>query len=353
MTHSLHSRLLTCIPLKLITRLGLASTFAVCCLLATTRTAAGQTGEGAATGLQGLQGTSPAPAQTTPSSTPSVPNEPMSMLYPGEDFQLQPGDLISVQVFLQPDYQATVRIGQDGTAQLPFIGSVPLQGLTVHAAQTLIAERLRAGEFYRNPDVIIRVIDTVNGSVLVTGEVKAIIPVANERTLKDVLLTAGGLPPTASHTVKIVRPGLAEPIVVELGTDLAASTTANIPVHPHDIIQITRASVVYVLGAFRNQGAFPLDQASPLTLLQLAALSGGVGFEGNYSDLRLIRTIGNDRKVISVDIRKVRDGTAKDPILQANDIVFLPTNTMKGALKNLGTGGILGLVSILIAAHAY
>jgi polysaccharide export outer membrane protein len=72
--------------------------------------------------------------------------------------------------------------------------------------------------------------------------------------------------------VKIVRPGLADPIVVNLGTDLASSTAANIPVLPHDIIQITRASVVYVLGAFQRQGAVPLDQATPLTLLQLGAL---------------------------------------------------------------------------------
>ncbi len=167
------------------------------------------------------------------------------------------------------------------------------------------------------------------------------------------LLTAGGLPPNASHTVKIVRPGLAEPIVVELGTDLATSTTANIQVHPHDIIQITRASVVYVLGAFKTQGAVPLDQASPLTLLQLAALSGGINYEGQYNDLRLIRTVGNDRKVITVDIKKVREGTAKDPILQANDIVFLPTNDMKAILKSLGAGGVLGLVSVILAAHTY
>jgi polysaccharide export outer membrane protein len=153
--------------------------------------------------------------------------------------------------------------------------------------------------------------------------------------------------------VKIVRPGLKDPIVVDLGTDLAASTTANIQVHPHDIIQITRASVVYVLGAFSRQGAVPLDQASPLTLMQLAALSGGIGFEGRFDDLRLIRTVGNERKVINVDIKKVRDGKADDPILQANDIVFLPTNTMKATIKSLGVGGVLGIVSVLIAAHAY
>ena len=303
--------------------------------------------------------TAPAPAGTaapTPASTASPLTNP-SMLYPGEDFKLTPGDLISVAVFQQPDYQRTVRISADGTAELPFIGSVPLEGLSVHQAQDRIADRLRTGQFYRDPEVILQVLDTVNGSVIVTGEVHAIVPVSTERSLRDVLLTAGGLPANASHTIKIVRTGLADPIVVDLGTDLASSSAANIPVRPNDKIQISRASVVYVIGAFTRQGEVPLDQAAPLTLLQLAALSGGINFEGRYNDLRLIRTVmvngKPDRKVVDVDIKKVRDGKAVDPILQADDIVFLPTDEMKAALKSVGAGGVIGIVSILIAAHSF
>ena len=149
------------------------------------------------------------------------------------------------------------------------------------------------------------------------------------------------------------RPGMVEPIVVDLGTDLAASSTASLPIHPHDIIQISRASVVYVLGAFSHQGAVPLDQATPLTLLQVAALSGGINFEGRYADLRLIRTVGTERKVVNVDMKKVRDGRAPDPVLQANDIIFLPTDDMKAVLKGLGVGGVLGIVSLLYTIHSY
>ena len=284
-------------------------------------------------------------------STPTTPTAGESMLYPGEDFRLGTGDLITVKVFQQADYTATVRVDIDGNVLLPFIGNVNVKGLTVREAQMLIADRLRTGGYYRNPEVTIQVLDTVNGSVIVTGEIRAVVPVATERSLREVLLIAGGLPATASHTVKIVRPGLAEPIVVNLGTDLASSTAANIAVRPHDMIQITRASVVYVLGAFGHQGAVPLDQATPLTLLQLLALSGGVGFEGKYEDLRLVRTVGSERKLVDVDVKKVREGKAPDPILQANDIVFLPTNPMKAAMKNLGIGGIIGLVSLLIASR--
>jgi polysaccharide biosynthesis/export protein len=297
----------------------------------------------------GAAATSPGPTSPSPMSIAA----PQSMLYPDENFRLSPGDLISVQLFMQSDYSATVRVSQDGTVRLPLIGSVPVQGLSVAGAQAMIADRLRTGGFYKDPDVIIQVLDTVNGTVLITGEVRGQVPVTNQRSLREVLLTAGGLPATASHTVKIVRQGVPEPIVVELGPDLAASSTADVPVRPHDIIQITRASVVYVLGAFAHQGSFPLDQATPLTLLQCAALSGGINFEGKYEDLRLIRTVGTERKVIDVDIKKIRDGKASDPILQANDIVFLPTNNTKAALKSLGVGGVLGMVSLIYSLKNY
>jgi len=313
---------------------------------------------GAMAGSASAQTSATAATSATPDAaqtavTPATPMASQSMLYPGDEFRLGPGDLISLVVFLQPDYHATVRVGQDGSVLLPLIGSVHVEGLSVRAAQILIADRLRMGEFYKDPEVTIQVMDTVNSSVIITGEVRAIVPVSSSRSLREVLLVAGGLPATASHTVKIVRPGVAEPIVIELGTDLASSTTAGILVQPHDIIQISRASVVYVLGAFPRQGAVPLDQATPLTLLQLAALSGGINFEGSYADLRLIRTVGTERKVVKVDIKKVRDGRAPDPLLQANDIVFLPTNQMKAIIKSEGTGGVIGLATILLTIHTF
>lgn len=296
------------------------------------------------------------PAQATIQTAPGVSGSSLAadaMLYPSEDFRLGAGDLINVRIFLVADYSATVRVDESGNVLLPLVGTVRVGGLSVRDAQSLIAQRLREGQFYRQPQVIIQVAQTVNGTALITGEMHAEVPVTVQRTLRDVLLTAGGLPATASHTIKIVRSGQKEPIVVNLGTDLASSSTADIPVLPHDIIQITRASVVYVLGAFRTQGAVPLDQAAPLTLLQCAALSGGINFEGNYRDLRIVRTFGDERRFVNVDIKKVRAGIAPDPVLQANDIVYLPTNAMKAAGKSLGVGGILGLLSLVNTFRNY
>jgi polysaccharide export outer membrane protein len=52
-------------------------------------------------------------------------------------------------------------------------------------------------------------------------------------------------------------------------------------------------------------------------------------------------------------MKKVRDGRAPDPVLQANDIIFLPTDDMKAVLKSLGTGVVIGLATILFTIHSY
>ncbi|MDP9039992.1 MAG: polysaccharide biosynthesis/export family protein [Acidobacteriota bacterium] len=331
---------------------GLA-TILLGCLLASGTAVPAQVPGGAVTGVtpgvtSGIQ--SQAPAGTAASTNSAAPGPGISVLYPGEDFQLGPGDLINIRLFGGADYTAIVRVDSTGNVELPYIGSVPLSGLSIHAAQQLIASRLRTGGFYLDPEIIIQVIESLNSSVTVAGELRGSIPITGARRLIDVLSAAGGLPASASHTVRIVRPGNPpRTITVNLGADLTNSEAAEMLVYPRDIIQISRSGVIFVLGAFKAQGSLPLDQSMPLTLIQVAALSGGVGYEGRYEDLRLIRTFGSERRVVKVDIKKVLNGHAPDPVLQANDIVYLPTNQMKAAAKSLGVGGIIGLVSLVIS----
>lgn len=297
----------------------------------------------------GIQTQAPATAsQAASQAAPSVAST--SALYPGEDFQLGPGDLINVRLFGAPDYGATGRVDSNGNVELPYIGSVPLRGLTIHSAQQVIADRLRAGGYYLNPEITLQVLESLNSSVTIAGDVRAQVPITGARRLIDVLSAAGGLPASASHTVKIVRPGNpTKTTVVNLGADLTNSEAADMLVYPRDIIQVSRAGQIFVLGAFKTQGSLPLDQSMPLTLMQVAALSGGVGYEGRFQDLRLIRTFGAERRVVKVDIKSVLNGKSADPVLQANDIVYLPTNQLKAAAKSLGVGGVIGVVSLLIS----
>ena len=293
----------------------------------------------------------PALGASTPVDVPLPPTTDRRVLYPtGRDIHLGQGDLLTVHLYGAPDYAPPVRVSLDGSIQLPLIGAVRIEDLTIHQAENLIAERLKAAGMYRNPQVTIQLTESPSQNVTVTGELHGVIPVPGEKRLFDVLAAAGGLPPSASHTVTINRPGVSQPIVVDLGTNPMLSEQANVPVFAKDTVIVSRVGAVYLLGAFKTQGAIPIQQNSPLTLMQVAAVGGGPGFEGKYNDLRIIRSSGLDRKVVHVDIKKVINGTEPDPVLQADDIIFLPTDPMKAAIKSGGISTLMGIASILILA---
>jgi polysaccharide export outer membrane protein len=309
----------------------------------------------------------PAPGISTPINVPVViTTDPMILFPPNRDIYLGREDLISVHLYGSPEYNPTVRISQEGAVQLPLIGTIHVEGLTLHQAQDLIAQKLVSAGMYRDPQVSIQITESPNQIATVIGEIHGIVPIIGERHLYDVLSAAsggglpnvsttvvvggGGLPSTASHVITINRYGQKDPITVDLGTDPAKSALADIPIFPRDTIVVPRVGVVYVLGAFKTQGAIPLQQNAPLTLMKVAALAGGPGFEGQASDLRIIRSVGVDRQVVRVNINKVIQGKAPDPVLEPEDIVFLPTNQMKAAIKSGGLSTLLGIASILIVA---
>ncbi len=293
----------------------------------------------------------PAIGISQPVNPTVTPTTDPAILYPASrDIILAQGDLLTVQLYGTSDYAPIVRISLDGTVRLPLIGSLHVEGLTLHQAEHLIAERLTSAGMYRDPQVTIQLTEAPNQVVTLTGEMHGNIPVAGQKRLFDILSAAGGLPSTASHTITIDRPGVPQPIVVDLGTNPAKSASANIPVFPRDTIIVPRVGVVYLLGAFKTQGAIPMQQNSPLTLMQATALGGGDGFQGKLGDLRIIRTEGFDRKVVRIDLKKILKGEAPDPVLQADDIVLLPTNAMKAAIKNGGVATLIGIGSLLLYA---
>jgi polysaccharide export outer membrane protein len=302
-------------------------------------------------GIAAAQFSGPALPLSTPVNPPMTLTTDPAILFPGlREIQLSPGDLLTIHIYGMTDYVPIVRVGQNKAIDLPLVGEITVAGLTVKQAEDLIAARLVSAGMYRNPQISVQIMESPNGVATLTGEMHGVIPVFGGRRLYDVLSAGGGLTPLSSHTIVVNRPGLNKPIVVNLGTDAALSAASNIPIFPGDTIVISRVGVVYLLGDFKTQGAVPLQQNAPLTLMKAAALGGGTTFSGNYSDLRIIRTDGVTRSVVRVDIKKVMHGKTPDPVLQADDIVFLPTDWLNGAIQVGGIGALLGLATLLLYA---
>jgi polysaccharide export outer membrane protein len=290
----------------------------------------------------------PAP---TKSDSPNPPNNGLvqrapSELQPGTAIILHPGDMIGVSVYGVPDYKITSRIAGDGVVDLPLIGAVHLAGMTVEQAQREVARQLVSRQMILYPDVLISVQDSMVDIIGVMGEVNApkAIPAFAPMSLLDALSAAGGLKPDASHSISILRKGVPEPLLVVLNSNPANAPDQNVPLYPGDRVLVPRVGIVYVVGAVLHQGAYPITPDTPMTVLQAVTLSGGAGFQASVGSARIIRTTGATRREIPVNLAKITDGKAPDPILQSDDIVLVPTSAIKAAIKGGGVGIAIGLL---------
>lgn len=293
----------------------------------------------------------PAPTRSdspNPDNKGLVQRAPTNM-EPGRAIELNPGDLISVSVYGVQDYRVKVRIAGNGVVDLPLIGGVPVAGLTVEQAQQEVARRLVERQMILAPDVLIQVEDSMVDVITVTGEVlnPRAIPAFAPMSLMDAIGATGGLKPEASHNLTILRKGATEPLLVILSSNPAQAIQQNVPLYPGDRVLVPRMGVVYVVGAVTHAGAFPISPNTPMTAFQAVTLSGGPGFQASLSYARIIRTSGGKRHEIPFNLGKVMKGTAADPIVQSDDIVYIPTNDFKASIKGGGIGIAVGLLYLL------
>lgn len=293
-----------------------------------------------------FQGPAPTKADSpNPDNKGLVERAPTEVL-PGGPIVLHPGDGINVSVYGVSDYKITARISGDGNVDLPLIGSTQVAGLTVEQAQRLVEKKLIDGQMILSPDVLISVVDSNVDIIGVMGEVNSpkAIPAFAPMSLFDALSAAGGLKADASHSISILRKGVNEPLLVVLNSNPANAVDQNIPLYPGDRVIVPRTGVVYVVGAVLHSGAYPITPDTPLTLTQVVALAGNTGFQAAPTETRIIRTTGAKRREIRVNLSRVNSGKDADPILQNDDIVMIPTNVIKAAIKGGGVGIAIGLV---------
>jgi polysaccharide export outer membrane protein len=261
-----------------------------------------------------------------------------------------PGDSMEITVVGVPTLAGIhPQVDAEGNISLPYIGLVHVAGLTLPQVQATVAEKYREGQYILNAQINAQVLLAPGQVIAVTGEVKApqLIPAPTPRRLLEVLAGAGGLTPLASHVITVIRKSTNEGFQIQLDSNPLDSAKVNIPIFAGDTVIVPKAGQVYVIGSVKTPNAIPLVSNSPLTVMQAIALSGGANFEAALSQVRIIRTEGAERKEIALDFKRVLDGKQADPILQADDIIYVPANSFKGALK---ANGVSILASSIISS---
>lgn len=272
----------------------------------------------------------------------------------------QTDDIVTVQIYGIETYAEKQRVGDDGTIIFPLIGRTQVAGLTTEQLQANIARALGDRGMVRDAQVTViaelRPTDVV--SVLGNVTKPGIFPAVGNLTLEDYLSQASGFIESsggpsfanspASYTVTLYRPSLGMAVRVPLGPQPADSIWGKIPVFAGDHIRVDKVGVVYAVGAFRAQGGYQLKNSTRTTVAQLIALAGGIGYEGAYGDSHIVRRENGQQTLIDINVAKILKGTEPDLTLQPDDILFVPTNLLKAAIKGGGPGLIISAVDAAV-----
>ena len=117
------------------------------------------------------------------------------------DYKISAADLVSINVYNNPEMSRKVRVNASGFIFLPLVGAVKVGGKSLSAAQSLIEEKLSA--YVIRPQATLFIEDYGNKNIFVMGEVQKPgsypIPTESRITVMEAISTAGGFTPVAAQ----------------------------------------------------------------------------------------------------------------------------------------------------------
>lgn len=265
-----------------------------------------------------------------------------------EAYRVGPGDTLLVVVFGHPELSigtyaggatlsptsrtAGLVIDNDGTIQLPLIGSVNVEGKTTNDVRTLLEEQL--AKYVKDPHVTVQVI--FNGSIryyLLGQFTQPGVKFADRpmRLLEALALGGSVMFETASlRGAYLARGGKRLPInFYRLLRD--GDMRQNIPLQSEDTIVVpdNRGEQVFVFAGAAGGakgGAVPFVNGK-LDLLQALAMAG-IGYreraQGRLDQVHVIRSEFDRGKLFIVNAERILEGEAALFALAPGDIIFVP-----------------------------
>lgn len=306
----------------------------------------------------------PAHAQI-PVGAPAPPNPPAAApstapppTYDG--YMVGVGDVLQVHVDNEDDVSGQYQVDPQGDIRLPLLSSpIHADGESTFELSQKVADQLKSQGILRYPQVTIFILRSMSHNVTILGEVSrpGVYPLERQNTtLLEAISMAGGLLATAGPTATIAhhaeKPGIknvsanstTEPTTGYETVDVhklmtGRSPNLNVAIQPGDVISISRGAIVYIVGDVAKPGAFQVeDGRSGMTILQALALVGGTQSTAKLNKTIIVRQSddGSKRETIPVDLKKVMRGQKNGPLLEANDILFVPQSGFKAGMQKAG-----------------
>jgi polysaccharide export outer membrane protein len=284
--------------------------------------------------LGGASGTGSAAAMQRSSGGVTAVPEDFSKL------RIQPGFLLSVQVFDEADMSGQFRVGPGGNVLLPLVGAVHVAGDTLFQAQTAIETALKTGGILKQPQVTLDVAEyaptlvTVLGDVNQPGRLQMLAP----HTLLDVVALAGGETEFAGGVIKLRHEENGKTVVTSYayGRNSDGSAIADVMVHDGDTVIVPRAGIVYVLGQVTRPGGFLMQEDGKLNAAQAISMAWGTTLLASTKHVLIIRPKPDGTFVrFELNYRDMVKGKVAPPQLKAQDIIYVPNSKLKTAFTDM------------------
>jgi len=299
--------------------------------------------------------TAPISTKPTTSNSPSVASDspPLSIQTASSDeYVINPEDVLDVYVYDVPELSREYIVNSAGNVTVPLLPKpVPAAGLSPDQFSRALEQSFRQAGSLSRPQITVTVKQSRRSVVTVEGAVKTpqAVPVIGRTRLTAVLSQSGGLADDAGSTATVTRGGMAPRDPTQSGGSTGSvvsvelkklmdgnDSTSQFEVWPGDRVSIDRAGVFYVLGEVNHPGGFNLKSADEqLTVLQALAIAGDVTSVAKKNKAIIIRKDGTKpggRNEVPLDVPSILAGRSADPVLQANDILYVPASGGKKAI---------------------
>lgn len=187
----------------------------------------------------------------------------------------------------------------------------------------------------RDPHVVVKIIDRSGRAVArLDGAVRAPtrFRLLRPARLAELIVAAGGLTDDASGEINIFRPAnlscaaadsppdnLMQAVNITISDLLAGKEAANPLILSGDLITVSKAVPIYVIGAVNNPR--PIYAREGMTLTRAIATAGGLAKGAVAQKVTVFRRENGDSKVVEADLEKISSGDSKDVELKAFDII--------------------------------
>lgn len=239
---------------------------------------------------------------------------------------LGPQDSVTVHIDEDPNTAppAPVTVADDGTLRIPYVGPIPVGGLSPDAAARRAEKALKDSRFFVNPHVTITVVQSLSQRVSVLGEVKTPgrYPVDAKTSIVDLIALAGGFTELSADVIYVSRTdasGNIKKYAVNMrGLNDPKNTMPEQALRGGDSVFIPRADQFFILGEVQKPAMYKLE--ANMTVEQAISVAGGITAKGSERRVEIKRN-GKNGADIAI---KAKPGDLVQPgdVIRVKESIF-------------------------------